>query len=121
MRFARWVYGLSALYGVIVLAPFLFLEKQIAAATVAITHPEYFYGFLGAALVFQLVFVLIARDPVRLRPIMPATVAEKFVWGVAAWAIFLQGRTQAAVAGFAAIDVALGVLFLVAWVRTPKA
>ena len=121
MRFATWAFGLSAVYGVLVLAPFLFLEKQIAAAPVAFTHPEYFYGFLGAALVFQLVFVLIARDPVRLRPIMPAAVAEKWVWGAVVWTVFLQGRTQAAVAGFATVDIALGVLFLVAWARTPKA
>jgi hypothetical protein len=120
MRLARWIYGLSAVYGVIVLAPFLFLEKAIAAQTAPFNHPEYYYGFLSAALVFQLVFFLIARDPVRLRPIMPATVLEKWGWGVAAWTLWLQHRTQAQLVAFATIDVALGVLFLVAWRMTPK-
>ncbi|MBS0334971.1 MAG: hypothetical protein JSS35_19540, partial [Proteobacteria bacterium] len=74
MRFARWAYGLSAGYGLIVLAPLLFLRRQIEAQTTAFTHPEYFYGFLAVALVFQLVFLTIARDPVRLRPVMPLTI-----------------------------------------------
>lgn len=120
MRLARWIYGLSAVYGVIVLAPFLFLEKQVAAQTTAFTHVEYYYGFLGAALVFQALFFVISRDPVRLRPIMPVTVAEKWVWGAFAWALFLQHRCDAGVVAFASVDVALAVLFVIAWRTTPK-
>jgi|SRR5579872_615904 len=40
----------------------------------AITHPEYFYGFLGGALAWQFLFLVLSTDPVRYRPmILPAT------------------------------------------------
>lgn len=120
MRLARWIYGLSALWGAIVLTPLLFLRRQIEAQTAPFTHVEYFYGFLAVALVFQLVFLTIARDPVRLRPLMPVTALEKWSWGVIAWLVFLKGQTQPAVVAFASIDMALGLLFLLAWTRTPR-
>ncbi|MBS0361697.1 MAG: hypothetical protein JSR98_09975 [Proteobacteria bacterium] len=120
MRLAKWIYGLSAVWGLLVLTPLLFLRRQIEAQTTVFTHPEYFYGFLAVALTFQLVFLTIARDPARLRPLMPLTVLEKWSWGVVAWAFFLQGQTQAAVVVFASIDMAIGLLFALAWAKTPK-
>jgi hypothetical protein len=120
MRFARWTFIGAAIYGVIVLAPLLFLEGVLARTTGPLTYPEYYYGFLGSALVFQLVFVLIGRDPVRHRPLMLAAVAEKWVWGPTVWWLVLHGRTHGAVVVFATIDLALGVLFSLAYARTPK-
>ncbi|HEY3947581.1 hypothetical protein [Phenylobacterium sp.] len=121
MRFAQWTYRLAAAWGVLVLAPLLFLRRQIEAQTTPFTHPEYFYGFLAVALVFQLVFFLVSRDPVRLRPLMPITALEKWSWGAVAWIAFAKAQTQPAVVFFATVDMALGLLFLVAWARTPKA
>ena len=70
-RLARWIYGAAAAYGFLVLTPLLFAEGQIAKVDGhPLGHPEYYYGFLAAALTFQVVFVLIARHPVRLRPVM---------------------------------------------------
>ena len=58
--------------GLLILTPFLFLERRLAEATPGgITHPEYYYGFLGSALVMQLVYLTIGRHPVRFRPLMP--------------------------------------------------
>jgi hypothetical protein len=120
MRFAIWTYRLAAIYGVIVLAPLLFLRRQIEAQTGAFTHAEYFYGFLAVALVFQAVFFLISREPARLRPIMPLTVVEKWSWGAVVWIAWLHGQTQGQVVGFATADMAIGVLFALAWLKTPK-
>ena len=121
-RFARWVYGTAAAYGFLVLTPLLFAEGQMVRADGrALAHPEYYYGFLGAALVFQFVFTLIARDPVRLRPVMIATVLEKVAWGVVVATLVLQGRTHGPVIAFAAIDVLWAPLFGWAYVRTPNA
>ena len=36
----------------------------------AITHPEFFYGFVGIALVFQIIFLIIAREPLKYRLLM---------------------------------------------------
>jgi hypothetical protein len=50
MTFARWTFRLAAIYGLIVLLPFYGLEQRIGHDTPPpITHPEYFYGFIGAA------------------------------------------------------------------------
>jgi hypothetical protein len=55
MSFTRWVFRMAALYEFIVLLPLYGLEARIGRDTPpAITHPEYFYGFIGVALVMQL-------------------------------------------------------------------
>jgi len=121
-RFATWVYRWATVYGVVVLAPLLFVEGQIARTDGhPLSHPEYYYGFLGVALVFQFVFLLISRDPVRLRPVMIATIFEKLVWGVTVALLLLQGRAHGPVVVFAALDVLWAPLFGMAYSRTPNA
>lgn len=120
MRFAKWAYRLAAIYGVIVLMPLLFVEGQIARTTGPVTYPEYYYGFAMLAIVFQGVFWVISRDPVRYRALMPITVVEKIPWGVTVWVLHQQGRTHGTVLAFANIDICLGLLFTAAWLRTPK-
>jgi hypothetical protein len=77
---------------------------------------EVLLGFIGLALVFQGVFWVIGGDPLKYRALMPLAVAEKLVFGVPALALFAQGYPVAPpVAVFAAIDLALGLGFLLAW------
>jgi hypothetical protein len=46
------VFLISGIYGVLILAPGLFLERlSEEVASPAISHPEFYYGFLGSALV----------------------------------------------------------------------
>jgi len=118
MRFARWVFLVAGIYGLIVVTPQYFMEGVIARTTGPITHPEYFYGFVGVVVAFQLVFLVVARDPVRFRPIMPACVVEKLTFGVAAWALYAAQRVRADILIFAAIDLLLAVLFMMAWMKT---
>jgi hypothetical protein len=121
-RFARRVFRVAAIYGVLVLLPQYFLEDRIGRDTPPpITHPEYFYGFIGVALAWQLVFFVIARDPVRYRPLMLAALVEKGSFGFAAIALFLYGRLSAQMLGAGLIDLALGTLFVIAYVRTAGA
>lgn len=108
-RMFRW----AAIYGVIVLTPLYFTPLPELGAEVLL-------GFTGLALVFQGVFWVIGGDPVKYRALMPLAVAEKLVFAVPALALFAQGYPIAPpVAGFAAIDLALGLGFLLAWRRTP--
>lgn len=122
MNFAKWVFHLAGIYGLIVLAPNYFLERQIGLNDPpAITHPEYFYGFTGLAISWQVVFLLISRDPARYRPLMLlAAILQKAPFGIAVPILFAQGRTSGAVLGFASVDIALGVLFAVAYWRTKE-
>ncbi|WP_372785372.1 hypothetical protein [Phenylobacterium sp.] len=121
MRLARWVFTAAGIYGIAVLAPLLFVEAQVAAPARRLDHPEYFYGFLLVALACQVLFLVIARDPVRLRPAMIPCVLEKLPFGATAIFLWLHGRAATPVAGFAGIDIAWGLLFAVAYARTPKA
>lgn len=119
--FARRAYTAAAAYGILALAPQYFLERQVNRDfPPAITHPEYFYGFVGLALVWQFAFLLIARDPVRFRPLMPITWLEKLSFGGAAVVLMAMGRVPAPVFALGMLDLALGALFVVAWLRTPR-
>ena len=84
----------------------------------AITHPGFYYGFVGVALAWQIVFLVIARDPVRLRPMMIPSVVEKFSYGIALVALVMQGRMHRSDLVFAATDSILGLLFVIAYLGT---
>ena len=78
MKTSRLIFTIAGIYGLLILTPFLFLERRLAEASPGgLTHPEYFYGFLGAALVMQLVYLVIGRDPLRFRPLMPIAALAK--------------------------------------------
>jgi len=119
-RAARWIYRAAGIYGLIVMLPQYFLEGRIGRDTPpAITHPEYFYGFIGITVVWQLAFLVIASDPARYRPMMPVTWLEKLAFGGAVMALAMAGRVNATTTFFAGLDLSLGVLFVIAWLRTP--
>jgi hypothetical protein len=77
MQFARRAFLAAGVYGIIVLAPQYFLEQRVGQDyPPSITHPEYFYGFIGVGLAWQILFLLIAADPVRLRIAMLPSILE---------------------------------------------
>ena len=121
MKFARWVFLLAGFYGVAIVLPQFFLENQVGRDfPPAITHPEYFYGFAGVALAWQVAFLEIARDPVRYRPMMLAGILEKTSFGIATIMLFLEERLALPMLLFGLIDLLLGALFLVAWWKTRR-
>jgi hypothetical protein len=121
MRFAKWVFTLAAVYGVIVLVPPLFLEASLVRMSGPMTYPEYYYGFTLAALVFQAMFFLIGRDPVRYRPLMIVGVFEKLSFAAPVWILLVMHRLGGpSVLPFATFDLVLGLLFAIAWTRTPR-
>lgn len=112
--FAKRVYLVAAIYGFIVLVPQYFLEASLVPPTM---HPEQFYGFIGLALVWQFVFVMIARDVARYHLLMPVTVLEKLAFGLPAMILFAQGRVPAEVVAVGGIDLILGVLFAISYFK----
>jgi len=120
LRAPRWIFRAAGIYGVLVMAPQYFLEDRIGRDTPPpITHPEYFYGFIGVTLAWQIVFLLISAHPVRLRPLMLVGVLEKLAFGPAALILWATGRTTATTAAFGCLDLLLGALFVLAWRMTP--
>jgi hypothetical protein len=121
-RFARRVFLISGIYGLIVMAPQYFMEGRIGRDTPPpITHPEHFYGFIGVVIAWQFCFLAIARDPVRLRPVMIPAVLEKLAFGLAAIVLFLQRGLPVVVLGFACLDLVWGILFAIAYRQTADA
>lgn len=121
MNFARRIFFIAAIYGVIVLVPQYFMEAKVGRDfPPPITHPEHFYGFIGVALAWQILFFIIARDPVRYRGAMIPAILEKIAFGVAAIALYAQGRLAVPVLGAGIIDLIFAALFWVAWRATPN-
>ena len=121
MKFARRVFLGAAIYGFMVLLPQYFLEEKTGRDfPPAITHPEYYYGFIGIAVAWQMVFLLISRDPIRYRPLMPVAVVEKIAFGFPATALYLTGRLSSQMLGAGILDLIIGVLFLMAYKRTSQ-
>jgi len=121
MNFARRVFLIAGIYGLLTLLPIYFLEERIGRdEPPAITHAEYFYGFLGAGLFWQVAFLILSRDPIRFRPLMIPSVLEKATFGIAVIVLFAGGRVSGRLLTFGLIDLAIGILFVVAYVRTAR-
>ena len=114
-RTARHIFRVAAIYGMIILLPLYFAEPMMAKAGRPVTHPELLYGFVGAALAFQLVYWTISRDPLRFRTLMPIAVLAKWSFGIPVAILFAAGRVDAVTFALSSIDLAISILFLVAW------
>ncbi len=122
MIFAKRVFLLAGVYGLVVLLPQYALEAKTGRDfPPPITHPEYFYGFIGVATAWQVAFLILATDPVRFRPLMIPAILEKVSFGLAAVLLFVLGRLGTLMLAAGLFDLLLGGLFLVAFVRTPRA
>jgi hypothetical protein len=118
LTFARWVFRGAGIYGLLALLPHYFIEGQVGRDyPPPITHPEYFYGFVGVAVAWQLAFLCIGQDPARYRLIMLPAFLEKLSFSSAVLVLYLQRRVSGPVSGFALLDFSLGVLFLIAYWR----
>ena len=121
MKFARIVFLVAGIYGLIVVAPQYFLETRIGRDTPPpITHPEFFYGFVGVTVAWQILFLVLSRDPVRYRAMMLVGIVEKIGFPIAVAVLYAQNRVPPTVVVAASIDLVLGVLFLIAYLKTSE-
>jgi hypothetical protein len=121
MNRARRLFAAAGIYGLLVLVPQLFMEARIGQdQPPAITHSEYFYGFLGVAIAWQIAFLVIATDPVRYRLMMIPSALEKFSFAAVVAVLYSQGRVPSVVAFFGGIDFVLGLLFVMSLVRLAR-
>jgi hypothetical protein len=118
VRFSKWVFRLAGIYGLVLMLPQFFMESQVGLdSPPAITHPEFFYGFVGVVIAFQIVFLIIARDPARFGNLTLPSVVEKWSFAVAVAILAMQGRLWGPLLIFGGIDAVLGLLFLVSFLQ----
>jgi len=121
MLFARWVFRIAGILGILILLPEYFLEQQIGRdQPPAITHPEFFYGFVGVALAWQVAFLVISLDPPRYRLLMLPAMIEKFSFSGEVVVLFALGRVAPSMLAAGIFDFTLGVLFVAAYVLCPR-
>ena len=119
MRFAKVIFWIAAIWGVLVITPLYFLFETIGRQDPPpVTHPGFYYGFVGCALAWQFAFIVIATDPARFRTMMLVAVFEKFSFGAATGVLYLQHRLHASDLALGGIDTFFGVLFLLAFLKT---
>ena len=91
------------------------VEVQPSSPAAALAHPEYYYGFIGAAAAWQLVYWTIGGDPARYRAFMPLGVVAKFAFWTPTFLLWLNGRTPTSTFAVTNVDLLLGIGFFVAW------
>jgi hypothetical protein len=121
VRFPRVVFTIAGVWGVLIMTPFYFTFDAIGRAyPPPLTHPDVYYGFVGVTLVWQVAFLVIASDPVRHRTFMLTAVLEKLLYVGTMIALSLRGQIPPAQAAAISVpDGVLGLLFVVAFFKTP--
>ena len=121
MKFARYTFLIAGIYGLLVLLPNYFAEGSVGRDyPPAITHSEFFYGFVGIAVVFQIVFLIIAKDPVKYRLMIIPSILEKLSFGIPAVILQFQGRMPLRWFIGGMIDLLLCFLFVVSYFKLSK-
>src|SRR5258706_2718872 len=115
MKFAKIVFRVAAIWGVLIITPLYFMFDLIGRQDPPpITHPAFSYGFVGLALAWQIAFFLIAGDPVRYRPLIIPSIDEKFSYASAVVILVLHFRSRSSVLLFTATGLMFYVLLLIA-------
>jgi hypothetical protein len=121
VSFARRVFAIAGVYGVLVLVPQYFTEDKVGRDfPPPITHPEHYYGFIGVALAWQVLFFIMARDPVRYRIAMIPATLEKVAFGVATVVLYLQGRLSPIILFGGVLDLIFAFLFALSFRATAE-
>lgn len=119
IRFARIVLTAAGTFGLIQVLPLYFAEATLnRLAPPALTHPEFYYGFIGIVVAWQIAFLVMSRDPLRYRALFPALFVEKLLWPTAVYALYAAGRLNApSTLAAGALDLIWLALFIAAWAR----
>jgi hypothetical protein len=118
LRFTKMVFRIAGIYGFLVLTPIYFMENAIGQRTPpAITHPEYFYGFLGVGLAWQFLFLMLSTDPARYRPMILPSILEKVSYGIALATLYVKHRLALSALVVGSGDWIFAFLFLAAYFK----
>lgn len=122
MKFARGVFSLAGVWGLLVLSPFYFMLDSLGRESPPpLTHPEFYFGFIAVALAWQIGFLVIAANPIRYRPLMLVAVFEKLGFVATIAVLYAQGSIGVGpMTSGALVDLLLGTLFVAAFVATRR-
>jgi hypothetical protein len=119
VKFAQTVFTIAGIWGMLITLPLYFMFDIIGhRSPPAINHPEFYYGFVGVTLTWQVVFLLIATNPIRYRIMIIPAVLEKLSYVVTNFVLFESHRMAASAALPSATDLVLAILFIVAYFKT---
>jgi hypothetical protein len=119
MKFAKIIFWIAGIWGILILTPLYFMFDVIGRQDPPpITHPAFYYGFVGAGLTWQIAFLIIATNPARFRPLMIACIIEKFSYATALIVLYLQHHLHPSDLTFGIVDLLFGVLFVFAFLKT---
>ena len=122
MRFARLVFRVAGIWGLLIVTPLYFMyDTSGHRYPPPVTHPDFYYGFIGVTLVWQIAFLIVSTDPARYRPLMIAAVLEKFSYMATMTTLLAMGRIQFGQFAVVSPDAILCVLFLVSFLKTRPA
>lgn len=107
-RFVRRVFIGAAIYGFLAIPVLYFTDAPDP-------HRLLYFAFAGCAMVFQGVFLVIARDPVKYAAFIPLAIFEKLSFGIPALAFWSQGQATGDMALGGAVDLLLALLFCISW------
>ena len=117
-KLARWIFIIAAICGIPLLGVWFFITPKMVGHASS-QQPEIYYGFAGLGLAWQAVFLLIAYDPYRYRPLMLfAAIGEKFFFSGMLVVLLLKHIARPHWIPPAVCDGVLGVAFVVAYFIT---
>lgn len=121
MKFARWVFIVAGIYGIIIITPMFFsAQQEVTDLLGSFTHHEYYYGFGAVTLAWQVLFLFIAINPVKYKLIIIPAILEKIPFGAAMIYLFDQGRATSLMLSGGIIDIILGLMFIVAFFKAKE-
>jgi hypothetical protein len=121
MKFAKVVFWGASAFGVLLLTPLYFMFDMAGRLDPPpITHPQFYYGFLSVALVWQFVYFAIATDPARFRPMMVLATLAKFSYVATLLVLYIQDRISPLQAATGIPDALLMLLFLAVYLKTGR-
>ncbi len=116
MIFSKWVFRIAAIYGFIVLLPLYFIESDIFSGVIY-PRSDFYYGFAGIALAWQVAFILIAQNPLKYKLFIIPGILEKVAYASCVYLLFYKGRIPPETLLFAGIDSAFCLLFCISWIK----
>ena len=121
MRFAKLTFRFAGIWGLAVIIPMYFLYNFIGRQDPpALSHPHFYFGWLGVTVAWQVLFLILSSDPVRYRPMMLAASLEKVGFVLAVCVLLALKMVNNQEAMTALPDAFWMVLFVVAYRKTPR-
>jgi len=113
MKLSKWIFLIAGILGLLSTVPLLFTETAMG-----VRQPEFYYGFVCLDISWQILYLFLASDPHRYRPMMIPAFLAKASGTVALTWLYLAGRVSMQWVVIGGVDGAFAVLFLVAYWST---